>query len=55
MIDLRIEVFPEDPFPCDALGKVTLGGFFAARARARREAFLGVAVAVYPGAIDRLW
>jgi GNAT superfamily N-acetyltransferase len=46
---------PEDPFPSDALGKVTLGGFFSARAKARREAFVGAQIHLYPGAIDRLW
>jgi GNAT superfamily N-acetyltransferase len=46
---------PEDPFPSDALGKVVLGGFFSARARARRDAFVGAAIQLYPGDIDRLW
>jgi GNAT superfamily N-acetyltransferase len=45
----------EEPFPSDALGKVTLGGFFSARARARRDAFIGTRLALYPGSIDRLW
>jgi hypothetical protein len=46
---------PEDPFPSDAFDKVTLGGFFTERARARRDAFVGARIELYPGAIDRLW
>ena len=47
----------DDPFPSDgeSLDKVTLGGFFSARARARQDAFIGVRIDLYPGAIDRLW
>jgi len=48
---------PEDPFPSDQDGfdKLTLGGFFSEHARARREAFLGARIKLYPGPIDRLW
>ena len=48
---------PDDPFPSDGDGfdKATLGGFFSGRAQARREAFLGVRIELYPGSIDRLW
>jgi GNAT superfamily N-acetyltransferase len=45
------------PFPSDDPGfdKVTVGGFFSARARAGREAFLGARIHLFPGTIDRLW
>ena len=48
---------PDDPFRSDGDGfdKVALGGFFSARARARRDAFLGTQIGLYPGSIDRLW
>jgi GNAT superfamily N-acetyltransferase len=46
---------PEDPFPSDVLGKITFGGFFSERARARRDAFVGTQIHLYPGVIDRLW
>jgi aminoglycoside 2'-N-acetyltransferase I len=39
----------EDPYPSDALGKVTLGAFVSERARARRKAFLGAQIELYPG------
>lgn len=45
----------EDPFPSDALGKVTLGALFSERAWARRAAFVGARIELYPGLIDRLW
>lgn len=47
----------EDPLRSDAPGfdKVTLAGFHTVRARAAREAFVGVDVALYPGTVDRLW
>jgi len=45
----------EDPFPSDALGKITFGGFFSARAISSRAAFVGAAIALHPGDIDRLW
>lgn len=46
---------PDDPFPSDTLGKVTLGAFVSDRARARRDAFVGARIELYPGVIDRLW
>jgi aminoglycoside 2'-N-acetyltransferase I len=45
----------EDPFPSDALGKVTLGTFCSERAQVRRAAFVGARIELYPGLIDRLW
>jgi aminoglycoside 2'-N-acetyltransferase I len=45
----------EVPYPSDALGKVTLGAFFTARAEAARDAFIGARVGLYPGIIDLLW
>ena len=47
----------EEPFPSDGddFDKVTLGGFFSGRAQARRAAFLGARIELYPGSIDRLW
>ena len=47
----------EDPFPSNGEGfdKVTIGGFFTARAHARHTAFIGARIDLYPGAIDRLW
>lgn len=46
---------PQDPFPSDQLGKVTMGAFFSPMAIRRRSAFLGTRVELYPGEIDRLW
>ncbi|MBH1936106.1 GNAT family N-acetyltransferase [Streptomyces sp. AV19] len=48
---------PEDPFPSDGpgFGKVTMAGFFTARARRDADAFRGCRVGLYPGGIDRLW
>ncbi|MEU6095115.1 GNAT family N-acetyltransferase [Streptomyces sp. NPDC047079] len=48
---------PQDPFPSDRPGfdKVTLGGFFSARARQRRTSFHDSRVELYPGEIDKLW
>lgn len=48
---------PDAPFPSDGDGfdKVTLGGFFSARAKARRRSFVGTRICLYPGTIDRLW
>jgi aminoglycoside 2'-N-acetyltransferase I len=46
---------PEDPLSSDALGKITFGGFFSERARARRDGFVGTRILLYPGVIDRLW
>lgn len=48
---------PDDPFPSDQDGfdKVTLGSFFSERAQARRDAFVGARIELYPGPIDRLW
>ncbi|MFF3511853.1 GNAT family N-acetyltransferase [Streptomyces sp. NPDC002573] len=48
---------PQDPFPSDRPGfdKVTLGGFFSARARQDRTAFHASRIELYPGEIDKLW
>jgi aminoglycoside 2'-N-acetyltransferase I len=46
---------PKDPLPSDTLGKVAIGAFFSQRARARRDAFVGARIELYPGVIDRLW
>lgn len=46
---------PGDPFPSDALGKVTLGAFFSERARTARDDFVGARIELYPGLVDRLW
>lgn len=46
---------PEDPFPSDVLGKVTLGSFFSAAGRAAADHIVGRRVELYPGSIDRLW
>jgi GNAT superfamily N-acetyltransferase len=46
---------PDDPFPSDGLGKVTLAAFFTERARAAAPTFVGARIALYPGRIDRLW
>lgn len=46
---------PDDPFPSDDLGKITLGGWFSAHGRSHAAAFPHSSVALYPGSIDRLW
>ena len=46
---------PDDPFPSDALDKVTLGGFFSPLALAQEQRFVRARIELYPGAIDRLW
>lgn len=48
---------PETPFPSDQPGfdKVTMGDFFSAPARSRREEFVGARVALFPGLLDMLW
>lgn len=46
---------PDDPFPSDQWDKVTLAGFFSARARHRAATFAHSRIALYPGTIDRLW
>ena len=46
---------PDDPFPSDRFDKVTLASFFTEHARAHAAAFAGARIALYPGAIDRLW
>lgn len=46
---------PDDPFPSDQFDKVTMGAFFSRRAVHHRSAFVGARVALFPGAIDRLW
>ena len=44
-----------DPLDSAALGKRTLGGFFSPRARRHAADFVGAAVELYPGPIDRLF
>ncbi|MFJ7902161.1 GNAT family N-acetyltransferase [Streptomyces sp. NPDC096198] len=48
---------PGDPFPSDRPGfdKVTLGGFFSARARQGRMSFHHSRIELYPGETDKLW
>ncbi|MBB5117973.1 acetyltransferase [Streptomyces eurocidicus] len=48
---------PREPFPSDGPGfdKVTMAGFFTARAKRDAGAFRGSRVELYPGEIDRLW
>ena len=46
---------PEDPFPSDQFDKVTLAAFLSDRAREHAAEFRGARIALYPGAIDRLW
>jgi aminoglycoside 2'-N-acetyltransferase I len=46
---------PEDPYPSDALDKVTMGAFFSERARAHEASFIGRRIDLFPGTIDRLW
>lgn len=48
---------PRNPFPSDGPGfdKITLAGFFTARARRDAEAFRHSRIELYPGEIDRLW
>jgi hypothetical protein len=46
---------PEDPFPSDALGKLTFGAFFTARAIAAHDRFVGSRIELFPGTVDRLW
>ena len=46
---------PDDPFPSDQWDKVTLAGFFSARARHGAATFAGARIPLYPGTIDRLW
>jgi aminoglycoside 2'-N-acetyltransferase I len=46
---------PEDPLRSDSFDKVTLGCFFSDRAAERRTDFEHCDIALYPGAVDRLW
>jgi aminoglycoside 2'-N-acetyltransferase I len=46
---------PEEPFPSDALEKVTMAAFFSDRARAAAPRFAGARIELYPGRIDKLW
>jgi GNAT superfamily N-acetyltransferase len=46
---------PEEPFPSDQWDKVTLARFFSKRARAHAVEFEHARIALYPGAIDKLW
>ena len=46
---------PEDPFPSDQWDKVTLACFFSARAGRAAGRFAGARIALFPGAIDKLW
>lgn len=46
---------PTDPFPSDQFDKVTMASFLSPRAQAARALFVGARVALYPGAIDKLW
>ncbi|MBC2874950.1 MULTISPECIES: GNAT family N-acetyltransferase [Streptomyces] len=48
---------PGDPLPSDGPGfdKVTMAGFFSARARRAAGSFRGCRIGLYPGEIDRLW
>jgi aminoglycoside 2'-N-acetyltransferase I len=45
----------EQPFASDQFDKVTMASFFSARARAVKQAFLGVRIELYSGGIDKLW
>lgn len=45
----------EEPLPSDRFDKVTLAGFFSARARRHRRDFEHSRIALHPGLIDRLW
>ncbi len=46
---------PDDPFPSDRFDKVTLAAFFSERAARAAASFVGARIALYSGAIDRLW
>jgi GNAT superfamily N-acetyltransferase len=46
---------PDDPYPSDDLDKVTMATFLSGRATANRARFVGVRIALHPGAVDRLW
>ena len=46
---------PDDPLPSDRWDKVTLAGFFSAKAQRGAETFTDSRIALYPGTIDRLW
>jgi aminoglycoside 2'-N-acetyltransferase I len=46
---------PERPFPSDLFDKITFASFFTPHARRHAHAFNRCRVALYPGAIDRLW
>jgi aminoglycoside 2'-N-acetyltransferase I len=46
---------PQQPFPSDQFGKVTMAAFFSARARADAASFRHRRIGLYPGTIDRLW
>ena len=46
---------PEEPFPSDQWDKVTLARFFSARAKRAAGQFAGARIALYPGAMDKLW
>lgn len=52
---MRIESYPEAPFPSDQPGfdKVTLAAFFDPRVR--RSDFGHARIELYPGEIDKLW
>jgi aminoglycoside 2'-N-acetyltransferase I len=45
----------QEPFPSDQWDKVTLAGFFSAKARSGAHSFANSRIALYPGTIDRLW
>ncbi|MFI5695749.1 GNAT family N-acetyltransferase [Kribbella sp. NPDC051586] len=48
---------PDDPFPSDqpGFGKVTLAAFFTSAAEQAAPSFDNTRIALYPGAIDKLW
>ena len=46
---------PDRPLPSDRLNKIVLAGFFSAKAHTHAAAFEHSRIALYPGAIDRLW
>ena len=46
---------PAAPFPSDQWDKVTLAAFFSERARRDAGRFAHARIALYPGAIDKLW
>lgn len=46
---------PDDPFPSDQWDKVTLAAFFTAKAQRGAGSFADSRIALFPGAIDKLW